>query len=136
MAMTINFDSENFGKLFIRFFLGVYFIVIGIHFFVSGHSALVFISKVLKVLHFKFSPMLFGSSLASIQIVCGMTVLLGFLFRLSCFLLGSVVLLDAIIAFYMHNNVFSSILPTALLSMILFGMIFVGGGKFSVSKSK
>ena len=135
MSTTINFDTENFGKLFIRFFIGVYFAITGVHFFVGGHNALVLLGKILQVLGINFSPMLFGVILASMHIVCGMTILLGFLFRSSCFLLGSITLLEAVIEIYMHNSIFNRVLPTFLLSMIIYGMMFIGKGKFSVTKN-
>lgn len=131
MSTSINFDTENFGKLFIRIFLGIYFVVIGVHFFVSGHDALIVLGTILKILGITFSPIFFGWVLASMHIICGMTILIGFLFRISCFLLGSVTLLEAIIALYTDKNFINGVAHIFLLSMILFGMMFVGGGRFS-----
>lgn len=134
MSTTINFDSENFGKLFMRFFVGVFFVIIGVHFFVCGHNALIMLGKLLGLLGINFSPILFGTILASTHIACGMTILIGFLFRVSCFLLGTVTLLKAIIAFYVHIDMFNITLPTLTLSMILYGMMFIGGGRFSAQR--
>jgi uncharacterized membrane protein YphA (DoxX/SURF4 family) len=79
-----------------------------------------------------FSPMFFGEVLAIINIICGLTAIMGFLFKTSCFLLGLTFLLETIAAALIGKGTFSCIVPGFTIGMVTFGLIFIGSGKFSV----
>ncbi|MDR1255621.1 MAG: DoxX family membrane protein [Puniceicoccales bacterium] len=134
VTTSINFDSESFGKLFIRIFIGIFFMVNGVHFFMGGHAALATLGKILGMVGINFSPVLFGGVLAAIHIVCGLTLIIGFLFRTSCFLLGLISFLKALIALFAGKNILNDVAHIFTLSMVTVGMMFIGGGKFSAKK--
>lgn len=135
MSTTINFDTENFGKLLLRLFVGGYFVILGVNFFVDGHRALILLGRITNILGITFSPIFFGSAFAMMHIVFGMTILIGFWFRLSCCLLGTITMFEAIIAAYTHARIFGIVLPTLVLSMVVYSMMFIGGGRFSAARS-
>jgi uncharacterized membrane protein YphA (DoxX/SURF4 family) len=132
MGPSIKFDSENFGKLFIRLFVGIFFAVNGVHFFVCGHKSLAILGAIFGMIGIKFSPVFFGGLLAGVHIVCGLTVIIGFLFRTSCFLLGLISLLEGIIAIYTGKCALDSA-PMLTIGMVTLGLMFTGEGRFSAT---
>ncbi|MDR2436438.1 MAG: DoxX family membrane protein [Puniceicoccales bacterium] len=134
MSASINFDSENFGKLFMRLFLGIFFMANGVHFFAYGHSALAILGKMLGAIGIHFSPVIFGGILATIHIVCGLTVVIGFFFRTSCFLLGLISLLKVAVAILAGGSITNDTAYAFTVGMTMFGMMFTGGGRFAAGK--
>jgi putative oxidoreductase len=134
MSASINFDSENFGKLFMRLFLGIFFMVNGVYFFIHGHTALAILGKILGVIGVHFSPVIFGGILATIHIVCGLTVVIGFLFRTSCFLLGLISIFKVAITLLASGSITHDSAYAFTVGMTMFGMMFIGGGRFVAGK--
>jgi putative oxidoreductase len=106
----------------------------GVYFFVCGHAALAVLGTVFGVIGIHFSPILFGGMLAAMHIVCGLTMVMGFFFRWSCFLLGSISLLEAAIAIFMGKSILNDVAYIFIVSMVTFGLMFTGSGKFSATK--
>ncbi|MDR0595726.1 MAG: DoxX family membrane protein [Puniceicoccales bacterium] len=134
MSTSINFDSENFGKLFIRSFLGIFFIVKGVHCFANGRTALTTLGTTFSLIGVHFSPLLFGAVLAILHITCGLAIVIGFFFKLSCFLLGAISLLGTIAAGFPSKSIINSSTYMFTISMVTTGMMFIGSGRFSVKK--
>jgi uncharacterized membrane protein YphA (DoxX/SURF4 family) len=132
MGSSVSFDSENFGKLFIRTFFGVFFIATGIHFFTHGHGNLIAIGAIVKWLKIGLPPMFLCETLAVVNIIFGLTVIIGFLFRMSCFVLALASLLETVASMLANHGAFNVSAPTLAIAMAMLGFVFIGSGKFAV----
>jgi uncharacterized membrane protein YphA (DoxX/SURF4 family) len=80
-------DKENFGKLFSRLVVGLFFIAFGIHHFSNGMSSLQALGTIFSVICITFWPGMWGVFAAVTLILSGMCFLIGFFFHTNCALL-------------------------------------------------
>jgi uncharacterized membrane protein YphA (DoxX/SURF4 family) len=125
-------EKENFGKLFIRLFLGLFFVASGIRYFAGGISALQGLGAIFSAIGMTFWPAIFGIFAAVILILSGMCFLIGFFYRLNCGLLLLVFFLKALANGYRWQNFFDAeFLLNILIALLLFAFLFIGAGRFS-----
>ena len=134
--MKCSCNKDAVGKLIIRAVLGILFAAKGIKFFIGGKTALIAFGKILSTIGITFWPLYFGWILACICVVCGMTLLLGVFFKTTTFLLGTILLLDTICKYYMGYRVFDAVAYSAMIVAVMYGMMFIGAGEYSVQKSE
>ncbi|MDR3317734.1 MAG: DoxX family protein [Puniceicoccales bacterium] len=125
-------EKGNFGKLFIRLFLGLFFVGSGIQYFAGGISALRLLGSIFNAIGITFWPSIWGTFSAVILILSGMCFLIGFFYRSNCSLLLFVFFLKAMTNWYISKN-FSEpeFLLNTLIALQLFGLLFIGAGRFS-----
>jgi putative oxidoreductase len=131
---TSVFDKEGFGKLFVRVILGMIAMAKGIAFFVQGKGALVAAGNILSLIGINFSPLFFGFCVAIVCVVCGITFAIGAFFKTSAFLLGSVILLDALLHHYTKTAAVDVVVTTIGVAATLYGFVFIGAGPHAVQR--
>jgi putative oxidoreductase len=125
-------EKENFGKLFIRLFLGLFFVASGVRYFSGGVSALQLLGAIFNVIGITFWPIIFGIISAVILVLSGMCFLIGFFYRLNCGLLLAIFFLKALGNGYSLGNFFDAeFLLNILITLSLFAFLFMGAGRFS-----
>ncbi|MDR2812653.1 MAG: hypothetical protein LBB05_02620 [Puniceicoccales bacterium] len=125
-------DKENFGKLFIRLAVGLFFIALGIRHFSSGMPSLQALGNIFSVIGITFWPGAWGVFSAVTLILSGMCFLIGFFFRTNCALLLLVFFLKLLATWFFSKNFFDAeFLLSASLSVLLFSFLFMGAGRFS-----
>ncbi|MDR2371585.1 MAG: hypothetical protein LBD60_00325 [Puniceicoccales bacterium] len=130
-AMSL-WDKENFGKLFIRLLVGLFFVALGIRYFSGGMSSLQILGAIFNILGITFWPSIWGIFSAVVLILSGMCFLIGFFFRTNCALLLLVFFLKLLTAWFFSKNFFDSeFLLNASLAVLLFAFLFMGAGRFS-----
>jgi putative oxidoreductase len=125
-------EKENFGKLFIRLFLGLLFVASGVRYFSGGISALQVLGAIFSVIGITFWPIIFGIISAVILVLSGMCSLIGFFYRLNCGLLLVIYFLKALGNRSGLKNFFEAeFLLNILIALLLFAFLFMGAGRFS-----
>ncbi|MDR1434840.1 MAG: DoxX family protein [Puniceicoccales bacterium] len=131
-GITSFWEKENFGKLFIRLFLGLFFIASGIRHFSGGISALRILGSIFNAIGITLWPGLWGTFSSVILVLSGMCFLIGFFYRTNCGLLLLVFFLKALTNWYLSKNFFDGeFLLNALITLSLFAFLFIGAGRFS-----
>ncbi|MDR1303188.1 MAG: DoxX family membrane protein [Puniceicoccales bacterium] len=125
-------EKENFGKLFIRLFLGLFFVASGVRYFSGGISALQTLGAIFSAIGITFWPVIFGIISAVILVLSGMCFLIGFFYRLNCGLLLAIYFLKALGNGSGLKNFFDGeFLLNILIALLLFAFLFMGAGRFS-----
>jgi uncharacterized membrane protein YphA (DoxX/SURF4 family) len=131
-GVTSFWDKENFGKLFIRLLVGLFFIALGIRYFSGGMSSLQILGAIFNTLGVTFWPGIWGVCSAVVLILSGMCFLIGFFFRTNCALLLLVFFLKLLTVWFFSKNFFDpEFLLNASLAVLLFAFLFMGAGRFS-----
>jgi uncharacterized membrane protein YphA (DoxX/SURF4 family) len=131
-GITSFWDKENFGKLFIRLVIGLFFIALGIRYFSGGMFSLRALGAIFNAIGIAFWSGLWGTFSAVILILSGMCFLIGFFFRTNCGLLLLVFFLKALATWTALENFFDDeFLLSASLAVMLFSFLFMGAGRFS-----
>ena len=129
------FESENFGKLLIRITIGAYFIASGIKYFAGGWNMLESLGKIFSAIGISFFPRFFGISSSIVLILCGMSFMIGFFFKINSFLLFVLFLLKTVVNWKLCHNFWNNdFLFSFIISIFLFSLIFIGPGRFSADK--
>jgi uncharacterized membrane protein YphA (DoxX/SURF4 family) len=133
MKGIISFwDKENFGKLFIRLTVGLFFVALGIRYFSQGMTSLQILGAIFYAIGITFWPGLWGVFSAVILILSGMCFLIGFFFRTNCALLLLLFFFKGLAVWGSSRNFFDAeLLLNASLSVLLFSFLFMGAGRFS-----
>ncbi|MDR1907096.1 MAG: hypothetical protein LBQ03_02670 [Puniceicoccales bacterium] len=125
-------DKENFGKLFMRLLMGLFFIALGIRYFSGGMSSLQILGTIFNVLGITFWPGIWGVFSAVVLILAGMCFLIGFFFRTNCAFLLLLFFLKSLTVWVFSKNFFDGeFLLNASLAVMLFSFLFMGAGRFS-----
>jgi uncharacterized membrane protein YphA (DoxX/SURF4 family) len=131
-SITSFWEKEHFGKLFIRLFLGLFLVALGVRHFSGGLSALRTLGAIFDVIGITFWPGFLGTCSAIILILSGMCFLIGFFYRLNCGLLLLIFFLKAVISWRLADHFFNTeFLFNALIALLLFSLLFIGAGRFS-----
>ncbi|MDR1366912.1 MAG: DoxX family protein [Puniceicoccales bacterium] len=125
-------EKENFGKLFIRLVIGLFFIAFGIRHFAGGMLSLQALGVIFSTIGITFWPGVWGVFSSVILILSGMCFLIGFFFRTNCVLLSLVFFLKLLTTWSSSKNFFDvEFLLNASLTVLLFSFLFMGAGRFS-----
>ncbi|MDR1401705.1 MAG: hypothetical protein LBI81_01975 [Puniceicoccales bacterium] len=127
------FDRENFGKLLVRLVLGTILATNGVMAFVGGKTTLISLGEISRIIGFPWM-LYFGWMMAVASIVCGITFAIGAFFRVSTFLLGTVILAEAICKYCIGHSFLHSVSYILMLSIAVYGFLFIGAGSYAVQK--
>ncbi|MDR1413882.1 MAG: hypothetical protein LBI56_03020 [Puniceicoccales bacterium] len=131
--MFNSFDRESFGRLAVRLILGVILAAKGVMVFVGGKSIFLTIGKISAVSGVQWLQ--YGAwVIAVLSIVCGVTFAIGAFFKASTLLLGTIVLLEAVCKHYIGYPFINGISNILMLSVAIYGFLFIGSGSYSVQK--
>lgn len=132
---TNFFDSENFGKLFLRLMLGAFFIASGVKYFAGGLNMLETFGKIFSAIGLSFFPKFCGIASALVLILSGMCFVIGFFFKLNSCLLLFIFAIKTIVNWKISHNYWNSdFLCSLILVTTLISYIFIGPGQFSSDK--
>lgn len=127
-------SHPNFGLFFIRICIGSCIIARSIPKFLGGASQLTALGESMHAIGIHFFPLFWGMLLAFTAACGGMAMIIGFLFRPACLCLT----LAMSLATFHHirsGQSFSevTIIP-CLLTVVCFGLMFIGSGRWSVDR--
>ena len=124
---------RNTGLLIIRIGLGIMFMMHGYPKLLGGPEKWEAIGGVIKYTGIDFLPVMWGLISAMTETFGGFLILLGLAFRPVCLLLT----INMALAAAMHLNKGDGIMgasQTIELGFVVFGLVFIGPGKYSVDK--
>lgn len=121
----------NTGLLIMRLGIAATLMVYAVPRLLDGAGAWTAVGKDMRFLHADFSAQVVGLILLVVEIVAGLGMLTGYLFRISSGLLAAVYSLY----FFNYINVGYKTLPlyAGALACICLGLLFTGAGQFAVS---
>lgn len=126
-------NHRNFGLLFIRVALGAMFIYHGYPKLLGGPEAWAGLGTSTKYVGITFLPVMWGFLAAAVEVIGGLLIALGLLFRPMCLLL----LINLVVAAATHFGKGDGLdgAAHAIEDAIMFaGLFFVGPGSYSLDK--
>ena len=126
-------NQPNFGLLLMRFGLGGMMLAIGVSKFLEGSSALGQLGGAMSYIGIDFLPVMWGFFAAASMVGGGFFVVIGFLFRTSCFLILLTMLVA--ISYHVHAGddlIFGAGAHALKTAIAFFALMFVGPGRFSI----
>ncbi len=133
------FRHPDLGLLIIRAALGFIFLIAGYNKFVSGEETLHAIGLNINYLGLDVTPntvstMLFGVLAAGIEVVCGLALIVGYLFRTSTLALFMVMLVATLMQIDTSRGDLTEFGYPLVLGLVLAGLLFTGSGRLSLQK--
>ena len=121
----------NTGLLIMRLGIAATLMIYAIPRLMGGAGAWIAVGKDMRFLHADFSTQVVGFIILLIDVLAGLGLVTGYLFRLSCGLLAAVYSLY----FFNYINVGYKTLPlyAGALACICLGLLCTGAGQFAVS---
>jgi len=127
--------KPDFGLLLLRVGLGAIMAAHGVTAIMNGQDQWKFMGSQLALLGIDFYPLFWGFMAAISMAVGGFFVVIGYLYRISCFL----IFLTMLMAFLFHLNSGDGMLEAGgqslKMCLAFLAMMFVGPGRFSVQGS-
>ncbi len=128
------FQRQDFGLLTIRVSLGIIMMIHGVPKFLGGTEVLEKVGSAMTYLGIDFAPVFWGFMAAFSEVLGGSLLIIGFLFRPSCFFLGFTMAVATLLNFSIGSD-FGSITSHPLsMAFLFFSLMFIGPGKYSVQK--
>lgn len=122
------------GLLLIRASIGLIFIIIIVPVLWNGQGSWEHFGSAMRHLDFHSHYKFWGFVGAVAAFAGGILMVLGLFFRIGV-LLALIITLAHLIALWDNNGDFHTRLPALEMSILLFSLLFVGPGKYSVDKS-
>ncbi|MDR2602956.1 MAG: hypothetical protein LBC11_00130 [Puniceicoccales bacterium] len=130
----LHFDRQDFGKLFIRLVFGIILAAKGVVFLVEGQPSLTLLGSILSIVGIASLPLYLGWVIAVCHIVCGIMIALGAFFKISTFLFGTFLLLEAAFKYKMGGNLIREVANLVMLAAVMYGFVFIGSGTYTIQK--
>ena len=128
-------QDHDLGLLFIRIAIGGAMIAYGIPKFMGGTESLAQVGQAMQYVGIHGAPHVWGLLAALVEVVGGLMVLLGFLFRPAAF--GLMIVMVVATLYQAHTGkgfVVSALHPLSFFGVFL-GLLFAGPGKWSLQKN-
>ena len=126
-------NNPDFGLLLMRVVLGGAMIAHGVPKFLAGKGRLQWVGEQMAHLGITFYPVFWGFMAALTEVVGGLFLVLGFLFRTSSALLAFTMVVAALYHFQAGSAFNLTGYPVSMLAVFV-GLIFLGPGKFAVGR--
>jgi putative oxidoreductase len=130
-------QDHDLGLLFIRIALGGSMMAYGIPKFMGGMDALAQVGQAMQYVGIHGAFHVWGLLAALIEVVGGLMILLGFLFRPAAFALILVMLIATLFQGHTHQAkdfVANALHPLSYMGVFM-GLLFSGPGKWSLQKN-
>jgi putative oxidoreductase len=140
MALSSNdvkklFSDPDLGLLIVRVILGGAMIAYGVPKFMNGGAMLEQVGTAMKFVGLDFAPVFWGFMAALTEVMGGIMIMWGFLFRpAALFLLFTMVVATLFQAHQAGSFVANAVHPLSYAGIFL-GLIFTGPGKWSIQKN-
>ena len=139
----MRFDSirsfltkPDLGLLILRLGMGGMMAAVGISKFLDGSGALSKMGGVMASVGLDFAPVFWGFLAAGSMAVGGICVVLGYLYKLSTFMIFATMVMAVVLHVNMGDDLFFGGGAHALKTCIaFFAMMFIGPGRYSVQSS-
>ncbi|HCJ11923.1 MAG: hypothetical protein A2Y14_00270 [Verrucomicrobia bacterium GWF2_51_19] len=128
------FDKHDFGLLLLRLLLGALLSYHGATFLLQGSSMFRGMGQAASVLGLSAGYLYLGFFVCILYTVAGVFLILGFVFRWTCFVL-LLTFAPLLYQYWNTGKLLEPITPHALtVAVVAFSFLFIGPGKFSVDK--
>ncbi|MBU1043086.1 MAG: DoxX family protein [Candidatus Omnitrophica bacterium] len=127
-------SSDNFrdqGLLFLRVGLGIMFIMHGLPKMLGGPEQWAGLGMAMANLGINFAPVFWGFMAAFAELVGGICLLLGFMFRPACGLLTFTMIVAALFHLKKGDGIMGASHAIEL-CIVFLGLIFIGAGKYRI----
>jgi putative oxidoreductase len=128
------FSDPDLGLLVVRIALGAAMIAYGVPKFMHGGATLEEVGSAMKFLGLGFAPLFWGFMDALVEVMGGVMILWGFLFRPAAALLTFTMVVATIYKAHTGDDFVMNALHPLSYAGIFLGLLFTGPGKWSVQK--
>ena len=133
------FRHPDFGLLIIRLGVGIVFAIAGYNKFIAGEQTLHAIGANIKYIGLdvgtqNISTMFFGVLAAATELVGGLLIAGGFMYRVSAGFLIVTMLVATLMMIDTTSGDFTQFGFPMILGLVMIGLLFTGPGKFSIQK--
>lgn len=127
------YRQRDLGLFLLRVSVGVIMIIHGVPKFLGGTEILKEVGLAMGHLGVTFIPVFWGFMAAFSEVLGGLLLIVGFLFRPACFFLGFTMVIATLLNYSDESN-FGSVAYSLTMTFLFFSLIFIGPGRYSVQK--
>lgn len=127
------YRQRDLGLFLLRVSVGIIMIIHGVPKFLGGTETLKEVGSAMGYLGVTFAPVFWGFMAAFSEVLGGLLLIVGFLFRPACFFLGFTMVIATLLNYSIENN-FGSVAHPLTMTFLFFSLMFIGPGRFSVQK--
>ena len=127
------FRQHDLGLFLLRVAVGVIMIIHGVPKFLGGTEILKEVGSAMVNLGVTYVPVFWGFMAAFSEVLGGLLLIVGFLFRPACFLLGFTMVIATLLNYSIENS-FRSVAHPLTMTFLFFSLIFIGPGRWSLQK--
>jgi len=127
------FRQRDLGIFLLRVAVGVIMIIHGVPKFLGGTETLKEVGSAMANLGVTYAPVFWGFMAAFSEVLGGLLLIVGFLFRPACFFLGFTMVMATLLS-YSSESSFGSVAHPLTMTFLFFSFMFIGPGRFSVQK--
>lgn len=138
-SVSALFQKQNFGLLWLRLAVGGLMTFYGLSKFMGGSEVLKSVGGAIERVGIPAAedsilPMLFGSLAASAELLGGLCLIIGFLFRPAVVAMLGVMVVATLQMYSVSQGDLSGFGHPLLMALVLFGMLWTGPGQYSLQK--
>ncbi len=127
------FRQRDLGLFLLRVVVGVIMIIHGVPKFLGGTETLKEVGSAMANLGVTYAPVFWGFMAAFSEVLGGLLLIVGFLFRPACFFLGFTMVIATLLNYSIESS-FGSVAHPLTMTFLFFSFMFIGPGRFSVQK--
>ena len=127
------FRQYDLGLFLLRVAVGVIMIIHGVPKFLGGTEILKEVGSAMVNLGVTYVPVFWGFMAAFSEVLGGLLLIVGFLFRPACFLLGFTMVIATLLE-YSTESSFRSVAHPLTMTFLFFSFMFIGPGRWSLQK--
>ena len=128
------YRQRDLGLLLLRVSVGVIMIIHGVPKFLGGTTTLEEVGSAMAYLGVNYVPVFWGFMAAFSEVLGGLLLIVGFLFRPACFFLGFTMVVATLLNFSVGSDFGSITAHPLTMTFLFFSLMFIGPGRFSVQK--
>lgn len=128
-----QYHFRDFGLLVLRIGIGAMFMLHGWPKLIGGPEKWVQVGQTMELIGIAQIPVFWGFMAAFSEVVGGLLLMLGFLFRPACILL-LLTMIMATTRHYLGGDGFGGYSHAAEAAILFFSLLFIGPGKYSLDK--
>lgn len=128
-----QYTFRNFGLLVLRVGIGAMFMLHGWPKLIGGPEKWEQVGQAMELIGIDQFPVFWGFMAAFAEVIGGLFLALGFLFRPACILL-LLTMIMATIRHYVGGDGFGGYAHAAEAAILFFSLLFIGPGKYSLDK--
>lgn len=127
------FRQHDLGLFLLRVAVGVIMIIHGVPKFLGGTEILKEVGSAMVNLGVTYVPVFWGFMAAFSEVLGGLLLIVGFLFRPACLLLGFTMVIATLLNYSIESS-FRSVAHPLTMTFLFFSFMFIGPGRWSLQK--